>query len=150
MPFAINFSCALKGTVRPDWIYMRLVPLNRPAWKGHQQRYRFFYFNFWPWIFDKSSKFWAASRKNESNLLLVWITVCQTLLPKCRRDINCSLDYGSWVKNSNIPHSKSKYSSILADVREPIGTKDSARTVIRTNRRLDSFLHEWAQNFEVF
>ncbi len=45
--------------------------------------------------------------------LLVWITVCmcpnrdlfrRTVLQKCVRDINCSLDYGSWVKNSNIPY----------------------------------------------
>ncbi len=32
--------------------------------------------NFWSWIFDKSSKFWAASCKKESNLLLVRFTVC--------------------------------------------------------------------------
>jgi hypothetical protein len=30
----------------------------------------------------------------------------QTVLEKCWRDINCSLDYGSWIKNSNIPQSK--------------------------------------------
>jgi hypothetical protein len=35
-------------------------------------------------------------------------------------------------------------------VRQPIGRQDSMQTVIRTNRRLDSFLHEAAQNFEVF
>ncbi len=34
-------------------------------------RYRFFIFYFWSWIFDKSSKFWAASWKNESNLLII-------------------------------------------------------------------------------
>ncbi len=33
-------------------------------------------FYFWSWIFYKSSKFWAASCKNDSNLLLVRITVC--------------------------------------------------------------------------
>ncbi len=52
--------------------------------------------------------------------LLVWITVriCsnrnlfgQTMLQKCGRDINCSLDYSSWVKNSNILQSKPKKSS---------------------------------------
>jgi hypothetical protein len=31
-----------------------------------------------------------------------------------------------------------------------IGRKDSIHTVIRTSRRLDSFLYEAAQNFEVF
>jgi hypothetical protein len=35
-------------------------------------------------------------------------------------------------------------------VRQPIGRQDSMQTVILTSRRLDSFLHEAAQNFEVF
>jgi hypothetical protein len=34
-------------------------------------------------------------------------------------------------------------------VRQPIGRQDSMQTVIRTSRRLDSFLHEPAQNFEL-
>jgi hypothetical protein len=34
-------------------------------------------------------------------------------------------------------------------VRQPIGRQDNMLTVIRTSRRLDSFLHEVAQNFEV-
>jgi hypothetical protein len=33
-------------------------------------------------------------------------------------------------------------------VRQPIGRQDSMQTVIRTSRRLDSFLYEAAQNFE--
>jgi hypothetical protein len=32
----------------------------------------------------------------------------------------------------------------------PTGRQDSMQTVIRTSRRLDSFLQEAAQNFEVF
>jgi hypothetical protein len=35
-------------------------------------------------------------------------------------------------------------------VRQPKGRQDSMPTVIRTSRRMDSFLHEAAQNFEVF
>jgi hypothetical protein len=35
-------------------------------------------------------------------------------------------------------------------VRQPTGRQDSLQTMIRTSRRLDSFLHEAAQNFEVF
>jgi hypothetical protein len=35
-------------------------------------------------------------------------------------------------------------------VRQPIGRQDSMQIVIQTSRRLDSFLHEAAQNFEVF
>jgi hypothetical protein len=34
--------------------------------------------------------------------------------------------------------------------RQPIERQDSMQTVIPTSRRLDSFLHEAAQNFEVF
>ncbi len=33
---------------------------------------------------------------------------------------------------------------------QPIGRQDPMQTVIQTSRRLDSFLHEAAQNFEVF
>ena len=36
----------------------------------------FLTFNFWSWIFENTSKFWAASCKNDSNLLLVRITIC--------------------------------------------------------------------------
>jgi hypothetical protein len=32
---------------------------------------------------------------------------------------------------------------------QPIGRKDSIQTMIRTSRRLESFLYEAAQNFEV-
>jgi hypothetical protein len=35
-------------------------------------------------------------------------------------------------------------------VRQPIGRKDSKQTVIPTSRRLDLFLYEAAQNFELF
>jgi hypothetical protein len=35
-------------------------------------------------------------------------------------------------------------------VRQSIGRQDSMQTVNRTSRRLDSFLHGAAQNFEVF
>jgi hypothetical protein len=35
-------------------------------------------------------------------------------------------------------------------VLQPIGRQDSMQTMIRTRRRLDSFLNEVAQNFKVF
>ncbi len=107
-------SSSFKGTIWPDWY----------NWIGIEKeinRNRFLIFNFWSSIYFKSSKFWATSCKNESKLLLVWITVCMcsnsdlfylTLLPKCWRDINCSLDYGSWVKSSNIPQSKPKRAAL--------------------------------------
>jgi hypothetical protein len=34
-------------------------------------------------------------------------------------------------------------------VRQPIGRQDSMQTVILTSRRLESFLHEAAQNFDL-
>jgi hypothetical protein len=34
-------------------------------------------------------------------------------------------------------------------MRQPMERQDSMQTLIRTSRRLDSFLHEAAQNFEV-
>jgi hypothetical protein len=58
------------------------------------------------------------------------------------------------VKNFIIPQSEPKKSWTLVDfhqvtVRQPIGRQDSMQTVNRTSRRLDSFLHGAAQNFEV-
>ncbi len=42
----------------------------------------FWFLKFWSWIFEKSSKFWAASCKYRSNLLLIRITVClESFLP---------------------------------------------------------------------
>jgi hypothetical protein len=35
-------------------------------------------------------------------------------------------------------------------VSQPIGRQDSMQTINQTSRRLDSFLHEAAENFEVF
>jgi hypothetical protein len=35
-------------------------------------------------------------------------------------------------------------------VRQPIGRKDSIQTMIPTSRRMDLFLYEAAQNFEIF
>ncbi len=77
----------------------------------------------------------------------------RTVLQKCGRDNNCSLAYGSYVENSNIRQSKPKIVQSFGGyfnqikVRQPIGRKYSIQTVIRTSRRLDSFLYEAAQNF---
>jgi hypothetical protein len=38
----------------------------------------------------------------------------------------------------------------LRNLRQLIGREDYLQSVIRTSRRLDLFLHEAAQNFEVF
>ncbi len=48
--YACYCIMSVKGTFRPDWIYMRVVPLNRP-WKEHQPLYVLDYlislFNIW-------------------------------------------------------------------------------------------------------
>ncbi len=97
-------------------------------------------------------------------LLLVRFTVCmcssrdlfrQTVLHKCGRDINFSLDCGLHVKKFH--HSSTQTKTELhfggffhqMKVRQPIGRQDSMQTLNRTSRRLDSFLHEAAQNSEL-
>jgi hypothetical protein len=85
----------------------------------------------------------------------------QTLLQKCGRINNCSLDYGSCVsrifEEFQHPAIQTKIvQALLADfvdqlkVCQPIGRKDSMQTVDQASRRLDLFLHEAAQNFEAF
>jgi len=47
----VFFFCVLKnrpqfkGTIRPDWTYMRVVPMDRP-WRGHQPQYVLDFLNF--------------------------------------------------------------------------------------------------------
>ncbi len=104
-------------SVRPDWICMRVVSLESPL-KGHQPLQVCFNF----FIFDleylkqlQSSE--PLHAKRPLILLLVRFTVCmcssrnlfrQTVLNICGRDINCSLDCSSQVKNSIIPQPKLK------------------------------------------
>jgi hypothetical protein len=79
----------------------------------------------------------------------------QAVLHKCGRDINCSLDCGLHVKKFHHSATQTKielYSGGFfhqMKVRQPIGRQDSMQTVNRTSRRLDSFLLEVAQNFEL-
>jgi hypothetical protein len=79
----------------------------------------------------------------------------QTVPHKCGRDINCLLDCGSQVKIPSFRNSQTKIEANLGGffhelkVRQPIGRQDSMQTVNRTIRRLDSFLHEAAENFEL-
>ncbi len=56
-----------KAPVRPEWSTWEWY-----HWIGLEKdinRYRFLIFWFHSWIFEKTSKFWAASCKNESNFL---------------------------------------------------------------------------------
>jgi hypothetical protein len=94
-------------------------------------------------------------------LQLVRITVCKgkncdffhgTVLQKCGRDNNCSL---AWSEEFQHPAIQTKIIQSFggffhqSKVRQPIGRKDSIQTMIGSSRRLDSYLHEVAQNFEV-
>jgi hypothetical protein len=72
----------------------------------------------------------------------------QTVLHKCGRDINCKeLQHSAFQINIE-EHFGGFFHQIK--VCQPIGRKDSMQTVIRISRRLDLFLHEAAQNFEIF
>jgi hypothetical protein len=75
----------------------------------------------------------------------------QTVFHKCGRDINCSLDFGLQVKNSSFRNLNLNRAALwrIFSVRQPIGKQGFMQTVNRTSRRLDSFLHEAAQNFEL-
>jgi hypothetical protein len=75
----------------------------------------------------------------------------QTVLHKCGRDINYSLDCGSQVKHLSFRNPNQNRAALwqIFSVRQPIGKQGSIQTVNRTSRRLDSFLHEAAQNFEL-
>ncbi len=109
------------------------------------------------WIFDKSSNFWAASCKNESNLLLVWITVCMC----SNRDFSAEQCYKNMGERHQLlfglrlvskefqhPAIQTKIEQHCGGffqrikVRQPIGKQNSMQTVIRTSIRLDSFLYD--------
>jgi hypothetical protein len=112
-------------------------------------RYRFFIFFIFILIYEKTSKFWAASYKNESNLLLVWITVCmytnRDLFPP-NRSSKCGecqqLFFGlrlvsrifeefqhPAIQTKEVQHFGRFFDQIK--VCRPIGRKDSIKTVIR-------------------
>jgi hypothetical protein len=67
------------------------------------------------------------------------------------------LFFGLWLVSKESQHSAIQTKIELhfggffhqMKVSQPIGRQDSMQTVIRTSRRLESFLHEEAQNFEL-
>ncbi len=146
---------------------MRVVPLDRP-WEGHQLLWDFDFFililSIW-----KESKFWAVNTKMHLILLLVWTTVCicaqavifyrRTVLQKCGRGQQLVFglrlvsrmfeDNQQYEIQTKIEHYFGWFFQQIK-VRQPIGRKDSKQTVIPTSSRLDSLLHEVAQNFELF
>ncbi len=126
--------------------------------------YRFLIFDFWSWIFDKSSKVLRRFMQK-------WIQPPTCLdhglhvlkpryfppnrAPKMRE--RHQLFFGLWLLK-RIPtfRNQTKVEQHFGGffpqikVRQSIGRQVSMQTVISTSRRLDSFLHEVAQNFEVF
>ncbi len=125
----------------------------------------FLTFYFGSWIFEKTSKFWAASCKNESNLLLVRITVCiEFCLP---------IGWHTFILWKNPPKSYSIFVWIaewwnsLSSSRNPknkwylshiygvwFGEKDRGLSTCKPWSEhaggFDSILQEAAQDFEVF
>ncbi len=138
------------GQIGSAWEWYHWIGL----WKDIN-RYMFLIFKFWSWIFEKSSKFWAASYKNESNLLLVGITVClESFLPiGCRtficwkiRQSSALFRFGLWIVGFlQIFYSPSR------------NPKNNCWSTVRRKRSripwsqqggwLEAFLYEGAQNF---
>ncbi len=67
------------------------------------------------------------------------------------------LSFGLRLESEELHHSAIRTKKELdfggvfhqVSMRQPIGRQDSMQTVNRTSRRLDSFLHGAAQNFEL-
>ncbi len=125
----------------------------------------FLVFYFWSWIFEKSSKFSAASCRNESNLLLVWITVCiesclpigwRTFIwgkipPKCSSILVWIAEWWNSLFTSRNPKNSWYLSRIF---RARFGKKyrglSTCKPWTEQAGGLEAILHEAAQNFEVF
>ncbi len=135
------------GTVRPDWIILWVVLLERP-WRDIN-RYRFFIFYFWFWIFEKTSKFWATSYKNASNPPTYWNHGLYGHIPQSF-PLNRApkiweiqqLFFGLRLVCREFHHSaiQTKIENFAGffhqiKVRRPIGRKDSKQPVIPTSRR---------------
>ncbi len=117
--------------------------------------YRFLIFKFQFWMFETTSKFWASSYKNESNLLLVRITVCkESFLPIGWHTFiwwknppkGCTILV--WLWNVGILHSWAVIPHFWSTVHRKRSQFVNIQTVIQT-RRLEAFLYWAAQNFEL-
>jgi hypothetical protein len=83
----------------------------------------------------------------------------QSFSPNCAPKMRerCQLFFGLRLLSKEFHHSAIQTKIELhfggffhqMKVRQPIGRQDSMQTMILTSRRLDSFLHEAAQNFEL-
>ncbi len=147
------------GQIGSAWEWYHWIALQKDI-----NRYMFLIFNFWSWIFDKSSKFWAALCKYESNLLLVRITVCiesclstgwRTFIwwknmPKCSSILVWIAEWWNFLLASR-NRKNNWYLSRIFGAR--FGEKDRGLSTCKpwTEQAggLEAFLYEAAQNFEV-
>jgi hypothetical protein len=114
---------------------------------------------------ETTLKFWAASWKKASNPpacsdhglhVLKPLSFSPNRAPKMRE--RYQLFFGLRLVSKEFHHSaiQTKLELHFGEffhqiiVRQPIGRQDSMPIMIRTSNRLDSFLHETAQDFEVF
>ncbi len=96
-------------------------------------------------------------------LLLVQITVCMSTnrvlsaKPCSKNEEETTLFFELWLMSEEFQHPTIQTKIVQSfgrffhqiKMHRPIGRKDSIQTVIPTCRRLDSFLYEAAENFEV-
>ncbi len=123
-------------------------------WKGLEEdinRYRFLIFDFWFWIFGKTSKFWAASYKNASNPPTCWDHGLYGHIPQSfppnratkMREIQ-QLFLGLRLVCKEFHHSaiqtkiEENFGGFFHQikVRQPIGRKDSKQPVVPTSKRI--------------
>jgi hypothetical protein len=113
--FCTHFEI-FKCTVRPDWICMRVVPLD---WTGLE-------------------KVWMCSKCD----LFIW-----TVLQKCGRDINCSLDYGSWQRILTSHNPNQNRATLLADFfmkRSVLANRKTGfYTICDPNKQEVGFIFAW-------
>ncbi len=146
------------GQIGSEWEWYHWIGLEKDI-----NRYRFLIFWFQFWIIKKTSKFWAASYK-KSNRLFIWITVCiESFLPIGWRTFTCwkirqraalfwfgLRDVGIFYSGAVIQRTIGDFPAFLDHGSAEKIAVCAIQTGIRTSRRLDSFLSEAAQNFEVF
>jgi hypothetical protein len=141
---------------------MRVVPLDKIHWIGLEKDincYRFFVLFY---IFDLEYLIRVQSSEplhakiNPTSLFGSPRFFPPNRAPKMRE--RHQLFFGLWVVSKEFQHPaiQTKIEQHLGGfihqlkVRQPIRRQDSLKTMIRTSRRLDSFLHEVAKNFEDF
>ncbi len=161
--YSVRLNGSLKGTVRPDWICMRVVSLESPL-KAHQPLY---VLNFLFWILNIWKDFKVLSR-----FMQKWIQPPAFSITVC---IESCLPIGwhtfIWWKNppksfsifvwivewwNSLPSNRNPknnwYLSRIYGVR--FGEKDRGLSTCKPWSEqaggLDSILHEAAQDFEVF